>query len=174
MWKATAVPLTQSSGEEAENVCLDSGKDHAVILLPQLFSSSQEKSQSAKIQAALSTRQSKRQLIGQPFIQSANKPVRQQAAQSLWQSMTLSTRHGSVIKVVSINCGERCTQWLGELAQKWECIIMLLYLPLQFPSSLSGMFVKSPPSGKRSKAISHYNMLLALSCGDLPDSGPRA
>lgn len=50
---------------------------------------------------------------------------------------------------------------------------MLLYLPLQFPSSLSGKFIKPLPPGRRSKAISHYNMLLVLSCGDLPDTGTR-
>ena len=36
MWSATA-PLTQSSGEEAENVCWDNGKDFTVILLQYVF-----------------------------------------------------------------------------------------------------------------------------------------
>lgn len=51
---------------------------------------------------------------------------------------------------------------------------MVLYLPLQYPSSPSGEFVKPLPSGKTSKAISHYNMLLVLSCGDPPETGTRA
>lgn len=134
MWSVKS-QLIQSGGKEVVNLYVDNGKDYTAILTPYSFSlKSQGWNWSAKWQPDRSC----------PVSQRVNKPVSQQPGRSLSQSMTQSTRQGSVRKAVSINCGERCTQWLCELIQKWASIIMLLYLPLQFPSSLSGKFNKPP------------------------------